>query len=73
MRANGVRELIENFSNFSHSKTSISFYMYILLVLLILCLRNIIIFRSQISFSFLLLHNGMALCINAKDFIPTKH
>ena len=49
------------FFAFSHSKTAISFY--ILLVLVTLCLRNIYIFRSQITpaGSFLLLLVYMAL------------
>ena len=60
----------------SHSKTAISFN--IPLVLLILYLRNIYIFRSQItsmihisSMQFPVITYGMALYTN--DSIPTKH
>ena len=61
---------LRNFLAFSHCKTAISFY--ILLVLLILCLRNIYIFMSQITpaGSFLLLLMVWRY-INAS--IPTKH
>ena len=64
-----------NFFAFSHSKTAISFN--ILLVILILYLRNIYIFSSQItsayiqSVQFPAITYGMALSIN--DSIPTKH
>ena len=70
MRVSGASELRILFA-FSHSKTAISFY--ILLVLVTLCLRNIYIFRSQITpaGSFLLLLVVWLYIINAS--IPTKH
>ena len=71
MRVSGASELRFFFFAFSHSKTAISFY--ILLVLVTLCLRNIYIFRSQITpaGSFLLLLVVWLYIINAS--IPTKH
>ena len=65
------------FFAFSHSKTVISFN--ILLVLLILYLRNIYIFRSQITICMIHIINAVPcyylwyMALYTNDSIPTKH